>query len=122
MSRRRRATTRQKNRRYEPAVIKQVRAACVARDGLCRVDTRMRAIGITCEGPSEWAHLGPWRRSKTVGQAPTLRHHTMGSLMLCAFHHRLYDAHRLEIEGTTTGADGPLTFTYGGAVYQESGR
>ena len=97
--------------------MKAVRAACVLRDGYCRALESCLAGG--CEGPSEWAHLGPWRRARTMGQAPELRHHTQGSLMLCAFHHRLYDAHRLQIDATVVGADGPLTFRYGTTTYQE---
>jgi hypothetical protein len=97
--------------RAEAKVIKAVRAACVERDGVCVFIDWMNVkhiVGI-CGGLPELAHLGEWRRSKTRGMAPEERHHTKGCLMLCAKHHRAYDAHEFDLEYGDQGADGPLT-------------
>jgi len=104
--------------RAEVKVKKSVRAQCVERDGFCRYpvdvshDTTEWFLAMTsCHGPLEWAHLHARRRSQTRGEAPEKRHTTAGSLMLCRFHHRAYDAHRLFITALTRrGADGPLKF------------
>jgi hypothetical protein len=64
----------------------------------------------TCEGRSEWAHLGDQKRFKTRGKPPEERHTTAGSLMLCRFHHRAYDTGRLRIIGTD--ANHPLDFEW----------
>jgi len=92
--------------RLEAKVQRAVRAACVERDGYCRMD-RHDAAGH-CDGITEWAHLGKWKRCFTRGLSPEHRHHTEGSLMLCQKHHRMYDRHRLTIEYGQDGANGPL--------------
>jgi hypothetical protein len=92
--------------RAEAKVIKAVRAAVAERDWCCRVFLTL--YGGQCIGRLEMAHLGEWRRSKTRGMAPEERHHTKGCLMLCAKHHRAYDAHEFDLEYGEAGADGPL--------------
>lgn len=83
--------------RQEAKQAKAVRAACVTRDGYCVLEAR--EFGFRqCAGPSEWAHLGEHRRSKTRGQAPERRHTTAGSAMLCRGHHTAYDAHKIDLE------------------------
>src|SRR3990167_11333634 len=95
--------SRTKPRRDAHAVIARVRAIVVERDGGCRA----RHLG-KCEGMLEWAHLHHVSRAKTRGMAPEVRHQMSGTLLLCAGHHDDYDEHRLTIDGTTLGADGPL--------------
>jgi hypothetical protein len=115
-----RSRVKRRARREAAAVVRDVRAQCVERDGHCRLlrdsfDGGWCYSCVPCEsgrasaGPSEWAHLHSHRRSKTRGQAPEDRHTTQGSLMLCRSAHRAYDAHRLEIEPLTdAGCDGPI--------------
>jgi len=93
--------------RMEAKVKAAVRAACVERDGYCRMD-RHDAAG-PCDGITEWAHLGEWKRAKTRGLPPEERHHTKGSVMLCRRHHRMYDSGEIVIEYGPDGANGPLT-------------
>lgn len=90
--------------RLEAKVKRDVRAACVERDGGCRLAECGR-----CEGAIEWCHLGEWKRSKTRGMAPEERHSTRGSFMACTHHHQLYDRGELVIEYGPDGANGPLT-------------
>ena len=109
-----RATLKARKRRVETTVKQRVRAACVMRDGVCRVATD-RAWDeempiAACAGPSEWAHLRPRTRAHTRGMAPSKRHQRTWTLMLCRAHHRAYDAGRLLIDIGGTGADGPLVF------------
>lgn len=119
-----RKTLKGRKLRAESKVTQQVRAACVARDGDCRLTAWLQlsdmhvgnmladALGRSCGGESEWAHMHSRRRSKTRGMAPEVRHDTQHSLMLCTFHHGEYDAKRLKITALTRkGADGPLKFT-----------
>jgi hypothetical protein len=108
--------------RAEVAVKRAVRMTCADREGYhCRLWTfagpalrdgfNVPPYMAACSGPLEWAHLHSHRRSQTRGQAPTKRHTTAGSLMLCRYHHQEYDAHRLFITCLTRkGADGPLKF------------
>jgi hypothetical protein len=103
--------------RAEAAVKRAVRAACVKRDGYCRAATIWHdkfddpLYWLECQSESQWAHLHTHRRSQTRGQAADKRHTTAGSLCLCRYHHREYDAHRLIIEPLTKkGCDGPLRF------------
>ena len=108
-----------RGKRAEQKVEQSVRAACVLRDGDCRVGSILNRLFVLtfcrCGGESEWAHLGDQRRFKTRGQEPEARHTTTGSLMLCTEHHQDYDQHRLEIEPLTeSGADGTLRFVKGG--------
>lgn len=101
-----------KQKRSESAVAKAVRAACVERDGYCRVPTS--AWLGPHGGPSEWAHLGDGKRFKTRGMAPADRHSTRLSLMLCRRHHAALDASVLAIIPiTAAGADEALRFRCG---------
>jgi len=95
------------------AVVRAVRAACVERDGYCRfglLAMRNDWNWMHCDGLSEWAHFGPYKRFRTRGQAPARRHITSGSLMLCRYHHAMYDAGLLLIEAGPDGCDGVLIF------------
>ena len=101
----------------ETRVKTWVRARVVARDGRCRLAgwPQAQVLFGACRGAAEWAHLGAFRRSKTIGQDPEARHRPEGSLMLCASHHRTgpwaYDRHRVDIEPLSSdGADGRLRF------------
>ena len=115
-----RSTTKRRKADLERGIKWLVRVLCVERDSYCRVwlDAGVRVSPFRyvtrfgdCSGFSEWAHFGAHKRSKTRGQAPEQRHTTTGSLMLCAYHHREYDAHRLRITARTKrGCDGPLTY------------
>lgn len=91
---------------------RKVRALVAERDGYCRrAHDRVSGYGDPCAGVSEWAHFGPWKRFKTRGTSPEMRHCTAGSLMLCTTHHRDYDQGRLTIRATTLEVcDGPLEF------------
>ena len=128
----RRSKARTAKRRAEIKVIAAVRARVADRDYYCRLywqDTETRtaiaAVFGACGGPSEWAHWGPWRRSKTRGQDPHERHTTRGSLMLCAVHHRTgpsaYDAGGMTITALyeRRGCNGRLRFKRGDAVWTE---
>lgn len=122
-SMRTRKQVRAKRKRTEAAVIKAVRAACVERDGYCRVWPSRVHSDLATAGESEWAHMPSHRRSKTLGMAPEERHSTAWTLMLCARHHDALDGRtlpKLEIEPLTDrGADGPMRFTYKGKSYSE---
>lgn len=99
-----------RGKRAEQKVEKAVRAACVLRDGGCRIASipGWASFGA-CDGPLEWAHLPNYRRSKTRGQPPEDRHCTAGSVMLCRHHHGMLDTHQMEISPIETiGADGVL--------------
>lgn len=96
--------------RQARTVVKDVRAAVVERDGMCRVPARLGP----CQGVLEWAHMHSHRRSKTRGQPAEDRHTSEGTLMLCSFHHLQYDVHALRIEPLTDqGANGELKFERG---------
>ena len=122
---------REKNRedREETAVIKKVRPQVVDRDGYCRlyrldVITRGAVTQIfgACEGPSEWSHYNEThRRSKTMGQAPELRHCVEHSMMLCRKHSQMYDQNQIRIkELTDRGCNGPIRATgEGHGVWEE---
>lgn len=105
-----------KKYRAEMKVEQSVRAACVERDGWCRIYRDFGPVCMEqklCSGPSEWAHLEP--RARTRGMAPEQRHNTATSLMLCKKHHDDFDGKiggkKLSIEPETDkGADGPLRF------------
>ncbi len=93
------ARERAKRRRAEMSVAKVVRAACVARDGFCRL------MGLTpCSGPSQWAHLK--KRSQTRGMAPEARHSTAYSMMACQKHHQMQETGEIHISLDDRGADG----------------
>lgn len=113
--------------RAEAKVKKAVRAACVERDGACRIATPLGhdvlqtypVLLTMCDGPSQWAHMHTHRRSQTRGQDPEQRHTTAASLMLCQRHHDQYDGRqrpRLLITRLShKGANGPLKFRRGKA-------
>lgn len=105
-----------KRKRLESKQVKSVRAECVERDVYCLIRTRATHFDKfsldQCRGPSEWAHFGKHRRCHTRGQAPTERHTTAGSGMLCQRHHRAYDAHEFDVvPQTDKGMDGPFMVT-----------
>jgi hypothetical protein len=120
------ARRRAAKRRAEGPRVAEVRAACVERDGRCRVRANTaRPLGDVmdvevlmhyCQGPSEWAHLEP--RARTRGMAPERRHSTATSVMLCRWVHDRVDGRarpRITIEAMTDkGADGPLCFRWVG--------
>lgn len=91
-----RSRIKRRKQREEAAVIRQVRAACVERDGYCAL-RGWGWVGL-CNGPSEMAHLPSHRRSKTRGMAPEARHVVNGAVMLCRTHHAMLDAHDAEVE------------------------
>jgi hypothetical protein len=107
------------NRRVAAKIVRAVRAACVERDGYCRLYPLPmgdefdgpRLAWKECVGPSEWAHLEDKRRFKTRGLPPEERHTTRESVMLCQRHHDDYDDRKLTVEFLTErGADGPLAW------------
>lgn len=110
-----------RKRRLEKKVIDVVRAACVERDGWCRIGKNL-TVGLgACGGPSEWSHLGQFKRAKTRRMEPEIRHDTRHTAMLCAVHHDRYDAHDFDIEELTDrGADGPLAYVRDGRRFEES--
>ena len=114
-----RATVKARHKREEAKVMRVIRAACVARDGHCRLlfgvpmngDTYDRAGLDACGLRSEWAHLEEKRRFKTRGMTPAHRHTTAGSVMLCDVHHHMVDAHELQpFFLSALGADGPIAW------------
>lgn len=124
-----RRTEKGREDRAEAAVIQIVRPQVVERDGYCRLylfDATTRALLVqlfdACDGPSEWSHYNEThRRSKTMGQAPELRHCVEHSLMLCHKHSQLYDQNRMRIkELTERGCNGPLRiWREGRGVWEE---
>lgn len=98
--------------RAEDAHAAHVRAACVIRDGHCRLalDNPVHA----CQGFSEWCHAPIKRRSKTRGMAAEIRHTTAESLMLCTKAHNRLDNRfgaRLTFTALTDrGCDGPIAW------------
>lgn len=112
------ARDRAKRKRADDKERLAVRAACVLRDGYCR----LQEIVGGCSGRSEHAHLGDKRRARTRGQAPDVRHTRQGSMMLCTFHHRRYDRGELEISTfADLGANGPVRVAYRDQVYMING-
>lgn len=106
-----RKTIKTRKKRAERAVISCVRAACVERDGYCRV-----AGHGPCAGPSEWVHLPPRTRAQTRGMTPERRHSSAWTLMACRQHHNRIDGRqrpRLTVApwSNRDGADGPLVIT-----------
>lgn len=110
-----------RKKRAEAAVKAIVRDQVARRDGYCRL---WGAPMGPCGGPSEWAHLGDKRRSKTVGMDPEERHTTADSFMACRRHHQRYDRKAtpfMTIQQGAHGANGKLKFiSEDGAVWQES--
>jgi len=98
-----------KRDRLEAKVKRAVRAACVERDGYCRM--AWHDVAGSCDGISEWAHLGEWKRCWTRGMPADDRHHTKGSFMLCRKHHREYDSGKIFIIYGNHGANGQLLVT-----------
>jgi hypothetical protein len=116
-----RKRTKARTARQARKVVKSVRQQCVERDGYCRVvrDWPDNPRGgspfygeIACFGPSQWAHLGEFKRSKTRGKAAVERHTTMGSLMLCARHHDQYDGRSRPYLRIAGSPDGVLRFRW----------
>jgi hypothetical protein len=110
-----RRTSKSRAKRHEAAIIQQVRAKCVVRDGDCRAMKAGRWLESPCQGESEWAHMAGHRRFETRGQDAAVRHLTSGSLMLCTRHHNAYDLHVLDIEpiDSAKGANGVLRIKQG---------
>lgn len=116
-----RSTLKARKDRNEVAIKKLVRAACVLRDGHCRMTAGRDDVFVglsqwihsPCEASSEWAHFGGKRRARTRGQAAEIRHTSAGSLMLCQIAHRSYDSGKLKITALTKhGCDGRLKFRW----------
>jgi hypothetical protein len=111
------AKSKARAKRHEAAIIQQVRAQCVARDGDCRVWQKWTWLSDawSCSGESEWAHMAGHRRFETRGQEAEIRHLTSGTVMLCTRHHQLYDSRLLDIEpiDSAKGADGVLRIKQG---------
>ncbi len=115
-----RRTTKGRKTRAESKVKQSVRAACVERDGHCRVHSQHEQFDDekpeffwlwTCSMVSQWAHLAGHRRSQTMRQAPERRHTTKHSLMLCQRHHSMEEAGILRVVYLSArGCDGPLRF------------
>ena len=102
--------------RAEAAVKKSVRAFVAERDGYCRL--WLYEVETGCDGPSEWAHLT--RRSHTRGMAPTARHNSLITAMLCRTHHRQFDACLVGLRMLTDfGADGLMMLTEAGEDVRE---
>jgi len=96
------------------AVVTKVRAACVERDGRCRVGSASTLLG-PCGGESQWSHLEEKRRFKTRGQEPEVRHTVTDTAMMCTRHHDLYDDRKLTLAFLTKQrADGTMRFTWNG--------
>jgi hypothetical protein len=111
-----RSTSKSRAKRQEAAVVQQVRAQCVERDGDCRIGKASRWLEIgPCSGEPEWAHAAGHRRFETRGQDASERHTTQGSLMLCTKHHQAFDSHVLDIIpiDSALGADGVLRIVQG---------
>jgi hypothetical protein len=110
-----------RSKREAAKIVRQVRAACVERDGRCRYANDVHAAVLTlpagavcityCEGESEWAHLNEFARYKTRGQPPAARHHTHGTAIICKRHHAMLHDKKLTVSFLSDlGADGPLAW------------
>lgn len=102
--------------RREALIIKTVRAACVARDGYCRVTRDMltcEALGA-CAGASALCHLPPRTRGQTRKMDPEYRHGTPWCVMCCTRHHDMINRRRkpwLIVRCLSDrGLDGPVSF------------
>jgi hypothetical protein len=97
-------------KRIEQKVIAKVRAEVFERDPCCRLAFTESLVVFVgqCQGMDELAHLGEWRRYRTVHQPPEQRTHSRGTLKLCSRHHRAYDAHEFDLAYGEDGADGRL--------------
>lgn len=106
-----RKTVKAKQDRAESVVKVSVREQCVERDGYCRFSKDIPSELADCRGLSQWAHLEDKRRARTRGMEPTARHTTEKSAMLCARHHRDYDAGLFWILFMSPiGANGPISY------------
>lgn len=74
-----------KRDRDEAKVKRATRAACVERDGACRL------AGAWCLGRSEMCHLPPRTRAATRNMPPEYRHDPNFVAMLCSWHHDRLD-------------------------------
>jgi hypothetical protein len=105
-------------RRKEQPLIAKVRAACVERDGYCR----MAGLMGPCQGDSCWCHMQGKRRSQTRRMTPKERHSTAWTVMLCARHAEMEERHTVRTQYLTDrGADGPMLWAVaqGGPVKWE---
>lgn len=96
----------------EQQIIKRNRAACVRRDGFCRIghwgESAIKLFG-ECYGTSQWNHFD--KRSLTRNEPPEDRHATWRTGMLCGTHHDLIDTHKILFRYLTPkGADGLMAF------------
>jgi len=118
-----RKRTKARRQRAEKTRKVWVRARVMARDhDRCRLSwyAETQALFGACSGELQWAHWGPYRRSKTRGQAPERRHCQQGGLALCDGHHDDYDEGRLTIDALTEQeCDGRLRFERDGQVWEE---
>jgi len=107
-----RKRTQARKARAEAAVVKAVRAACVLRDGLCRLSDEPWSVTAVCRGPSQWTHLPPFTRARTRGLPPERRHSTAWTIMACQRHHDMIDGRRTPTLKvfclTDKGANGPI--------------
>ena len=113
-----------REKRREKAVKVDVRVQVMTRDhDRCRLswDAEPQALFGPCRGDLQWAHWGPYRRSRTRGQEPERRHCRQGGLALCDGHHDLYDDEQLKIDALTPDeCNGRLRFEKDGRVWEET--
>jgi len=83
--------------RQESKVKKSVREQVDERDGYCVIQNGGFSTVGKCDGASEWAHIGHYRRCFTRGMDALLRHTTKGSAKMCHKHHAGYDAHLFDL-------------------------
>jgi hypothetical protein len=126
-----RKKARDRERRQETALLKEVHREVSDRDGYCRlywIDAIERRkvwdLFGECRGRSELAHYNEThRRSKTRGRAPEDRHDAAHALKLCERHHDDYDQNIFEIEErSASGCHGQLRVRRAsdGAIYDEA--
>lgn len=102
-----RKTLKGRVKRSEATVKREVRAACVERDGYCRL-AGLAIVG-QCQGRSEWSHMAGHRRSQTMGRPADERHATAWTSMLCTKHGKLEEDDAIAIVPLTDrGLDGPI--------------
>jgi hypothetical protein len=107
--------------RNEKVIEQAVRAACVERDGYCRI-CRVTGERTNLSDP-EWCHLPPYTRAHTRGLPPHLRHSTKWTIMACKIHHDQIDGRmrpRIKVECLThSGADGRIAVAVDGQTIGE---
>lgn len=104
------ARRRAAKRRRDLSRQEQVAAELQPRDGACRFFGSFIPNMPLCGGRSEPAHLGEKRRCHTRGMRPEDRHDRRWEANICTVHHRLYDAHKFDLDyvDPERGADGGL--------------